>query len=65
MWHVTFVDAFDPSRRPRRPLLNPGLTATVAEKRAIEFYSECFENCYIIEPVALEVHGSPAEKLSK
>ena len=61
LWDVTGVDALAPSRLNQSSLCNPGITATEAEARKIDKYSEILDNGYIFQPVGLEVHGSLAE----
>ena len=58
---MTVVDALAPSRLNQGSLCNPGTTATKAEARKIEKYSELIDNGYIFHPVALEVQGSLGE----
>ena len=41
--------------------MQPGTTATEAEARKNEKYSELIDNGYIFQPVALEVQGSLGE----
>ena len=61
VWDVTVVDALAPSRLNQGSLCNPGTTATEAEARKIEKYSEILDNGYIFQPVALEKQVSLGE----
>ena len=61
VWDVTVVDALAPSCLNQGSLCNPGTTATEAEARKIEKYSELIDNGCIFQPVALEIQGSLGE----
>ena len=61
VWDVTVVDARAPSRLNQGSLCNPGTTATEAEARKIEKYSELIDNGCIFQPVSSEVQVSLGE----